>query len=81
MAEESCATNPATNTDYSYHSCKNRSCTKCGNHDATRWLATQNVLLLPVPYKTGGMSHIGKFRFNRRWQRRRGTGCCALLQR
>jgi len=35
---------------YSYHSCKNRSCPKCGNDDATRWIAAQNALLLPVPY-------------------------------
>ncbi len=35
---------------YSYHSCKNRSCPKCGNDDATQWIATQNDLLLPVPY-------------------------------
>ena len=35
---------------YSYHSCKNRSCPKCGNDDATRWIAAQEVLLLPVRY-------------------------------
>jgi len=35
---------------YSYHSCKNRSCPKCGNDDATKWLAAQNALLLPVQY-------------------------------
>lgn len=35
---------------YSYHSCKNRSCPKCGNDDATRWLAAQRALLLPVDY-------------------------------
>jgi len=35
---------------YSYHSCKNRSCPKCGNDDATKWLTAQSALLLPVPY-------------------------------
>src|SRR3990172_1384936 len=35
---------------YSYHSCKNRSCPKCGNDDATKWLAAQKALLLPVQY-------------------------------
>jgi len=35
---------------YSYHSCKNRSCPKCGNDDATKWLAEQSTLLLPVAY-------------------------------
>jgi len=41
---------PCEEYRYSYHSCKNRSCPKCGNDDATRWLAAQNALLLPVPY-------------------------------
>ena len=41
---------PCDQFRYSYHSCKNRACTKCGNDDATRWLAAQNALLLPVPY-------------------------------
>ena len=35
---------------YSYHSCKNRHCPKCGNEAATDWLAAQTVLLLPVPH-------------------------------
>lgn len=35
---------------YSYHSCKNRHCPKCGNDSATVWLAEQNALLLPVPH-------------------------------
>jgi hypothetical protein len=35
---------------YSYHSCKNRSCPKCGNDAAQAWLAKQQALLLPVPY-------------------------------
>jgi len=42
--------NPCDEYRYSYHSCKNRSCPKCGNDDATKWLATQNALLLPVQY-------------------------------
>jgi Zn finger protein HypA/HybF involved in hydrogenase expression len=33
---------------YSYHSCKNRHCPKCGNHQAERWLKEQKELLLPV---------------------------------
>jgi len=41
---------PCDQYHYSYHSCKNRSCPKCGNDDATKWLATQNALLLPVKY-------------------------------
>jgi hypothetical protein len=41
---------PCDEYRYSYHSCKNRSCTKCGNDDATRWLAAQTALLLPVQY-------------------------------
>ncbi len=35
---------------YSYHSCKNRHCPKCGNDQANQWLAEQQKLLLPVPY-------------------------------
>jgi uncharacterized protein (UPF0212 family) len=41
---------PCDEYRYSYHSCKNRNCPKCGNDDATRWLAAQNALLLPVQY-------------------------------
>jgi hypothetical protein len=41
---------PCDKYRYSYHSCKNRNCTKCGNDDATKWLAVQNALLLPVQY-------------------------------
>jgi hypothetical protein len=36
--------------EYSYHSCKNRSCPKCQNEEASRWLENQRELLLPVPY-------------------------------
>lgn len=35
---------------YSYHSCKNRHCPKCGNDQANQWLEQQQQLLLPVPY-------------------------------
>jgi Putative transposase/Transposase zinc-binding domain len=35
---------------YSYHSCQNRHCPKCGNQGATNWLARQQDLLLPVPH-------------------------------
>lgn len=41
---------PCDEYRYSYHSCGNRSCPKCGNDDATRWLAAQHALLLPVQY-------------------------------
>lgn len=36
--------------EYSYHSCKNRACPKCGNGETTRWLERQRALLLPVDY-------------------------------
>ncbi len=35
---------------YSYHSCKNRHCPKCGNEQANQWLQAQQSLLLPTPY-------------------------------
>src|SRR6266508_6934203 len=35
---------------YSYHSCKNRHCPKCGNEQANDWLAAQQNLLLPINY-------------------------------
>jgi hypothetical protein len=35
---------------YSYHSCKNRHCPKCGNEQANQWLQAQQTLLLPIPY-------------------------------
>jgi len=35
---------------YSYHSCQNRHCPKCGNDGATAWLARQRDRLLPVPH-------------------------------
>ena len=33
---------------YSYHSCKNRHCPKCGNDQAKKWLEEQTELQLPV---------------------------------
>jgi hypothetical protein len=35
---------------YSYHSCQDRHCPKCGNDQADQWLKMQNALLLPVTY-------------------------------
>jgi hypothetical protein len=35
---------------YSYHSCQNRHCPKCGNDKADEWLKMQSALLLPVTY-------------------------------
>ena len=35
---------------YSYHSCKNRHCPKCGNENADQWLDKQNELILPINY-------------------------------
>lgn len=37
-------------TQYSYHSCRNRHCPKCQNDKAQEWLEAQQDLLLPVPY-------------------------------
>ena len=35
---------------YSYHSCKNRHCPKCGNDQANKWLEEEKHLLLPVTH-------------------------------
>ena len=35
---------------YSYHSCGNRACPKCGNKETSRWLDQQRHFLLPVDY-------------------------------
>ena len=37
-------------TQYQYHSCRNRHCPKCQYDKAQRWLEKQEDLLLPVPY-------------------------------
>jgi len=37
-------------TQYSYHSCRNRHCPKCQNDKAQEWLEKQQNFLLPVPY-------------------------------
>ena len=41
---------PCDRTHYSYHSCNNRHCPKCGNADASEWLQRQEHLLLPCAY-------------------------------
>ena len=41
---------PCDQFRYSYHSCQNRHCPKCGNEGATRWPVRQRDLLLPVPH-------------------------------
>ncbi len=35
---------------YTYHSCKNRHCPKCGSKDSAKWLEKQKQKLLPVNY-------------------------------
>ena len=37
-------------TQFLYHSCRNRHCPKCQNGKAQEWLEKQRNLLLPVPY-------------------------------
>jgi hypothetical protein len=37
-------------TQFLYHSCRNRHCPKCQNDKAYRWLEKQHAMLLPVPY-------------------------------
>jgi hypothetical protein len=37
-------------TQYVYHSCRNRHCPKCQHENAQRWLEEQYELQLPVPY-------------------------------
>ncbi|MDP9315268.1 MAG: transposase zinc-binding domain-containing protein, partial [Chloroflexota bacterium] len=37
-------------TRYQYHSCRHRHCPTCQQVRTQRWLAQQQVLLLPVPY-------------------------------
>lgn len=39
-----------TDYRYSYHSCKNRNCNKCGHEQAQEWLDAQKRQLLPVTY-------------------------------
>lgn len=41
---------PCNEYRYSYHSCQDRHCPKCGNDKADDWLAMQNALLLPTKY-------------------------------
>lgn len=37
-------------SEYLYHSCRNRHCPKCQNDKAYEWLEKQQRILLPVPY-------------------------------
>jgi hypothetical protein len=37
-------------TQYQYHSCRNRHCPKCQNGKAQQWLEQQQDLLLPIPH-------------------------------
>ena len=41
---------PCREYRYSYHSCQDRHCPKCGNDKADEWLTMQSSLLLPVTY-------------------------------
>ena len=41
---------PCNQERYSYHSCQDRHCPKCGNDQATEWLKMQSALLLPVTH-------------------------------
>lgn len=36
--------------EFSYKSCKNRHCPKCGAFEKAQWLEAQKVWLLPIPY-------------------------------
>ena len=36
--------------EFAYHSCNHRACPRCGQDDASTWLAQQRTRLLPVPY-------------------------------
>ena len=35
---------------FSYHGCRNRSCSKCHTHDTERWLQARKLEMLPCPY-------------------------------
>ncbi len=41
---------PCQEYRFSYHSCQDRHCPKCGNDKADEWLKMQSALLLPVTY-------------------------------
>ena len=36
--------------EFSYKSCKNRNCPKCGAFEKAQWLEAQKIWLLPIPY-------------------------------
>jgi len=42
--------NGCGNWEFSYCSCKNRHCPKCGSFEKAQWLEAQKVWLLPIPY-------------------------------
>ena len=44
------ACNTCDEVDYAYHSCRNRSCPRCGHGRKETWLAAKREQLLPVPY-------------------------------
>jgi hypothetical protein len=45
-----CYCHECEETQYQYHSCRNRHCPKCQNDKAQQWLEKQQGLLLPVAY-------------------------------
>ena len=48
---------------YSYHSCKNRHCPKCGRDKSEKWLEKQIKKLLPVKYHMVTFTLPGELRF------------------
>ena len=48
---------------YSYHSCKNRHCPKCGSNDSEKWIEKQKEKLLPVKYFMVTFTVPEEFRF------------------
>jgi hypothetical protein len=49
-------------TEYQYHSCRNRHCPKCQNGKAQEWLEKQQDMLLPAPYFLVTFTLPSKFR-------------------
>jgi len=49
-------------TEYQYHSCRNRHCPKCQNGKAQEWLEKQQDMLLPVRYFLVTFTLPGEFR-------------------
>jgi hypothetical protein len=50
MGGHVCQCNRCGRLRYSYHSCRNRNCTKCHTADTQAWLQARQAELLPVPY-------------------------------